>query len=364
MSALFQNVKNIASKVKSKISPYLSGLLLHDNRKTCTAMARKLSVPVKRMYNSFKNANEKIATIKLDLLMIANDVKIEEEKRVLAVDGTMLNKAFAEKIQKIAFDYDGVLRRATQGLSIIVASLLIGGSVFPLNFSFWTNQPKSNTKKKNKKCAKKDPNHKTKIVLAMQLITLLIDKVVFDYLAMDGAFASDQMISFIEDKHLKYTMRIARSRKVEIDGVLMKLCDHKALKLIRNERCKTVKGYYKGHACFFTSHKRKKRNGKWETLFIISNMDLPAKEQVKAYGRRWPIDKSFRSQKQYLGLTDCQMCSEVKQTFHIFNVFLAYSLATLEKIANGTNSVETILNAWRFSKNFQNIDDNNDPATT
>ena len=60
MSALFQNVKNIAAKVKTQISPYLYGLLLHDNRKTCAAMARQLCVPVKRMYNSFKNAKEKI----------------------------------------------------------------------------------------------------------------------------------------------------------------------------------------------------------------------------------------------------------------------------------------------------------------
>ena len=99
MTALFQNVKNIAQQVKTKISPYLYGLLLHDNRKTCTSMARQLRVPVKRMYSSFKNANEKIATIKLDLQMIANNVKIEGEKRVLAIDGTMISKAFAEKIR-------------------------------------------------------------------------------------------------------------------------------------------------------------------------------------------------------------------------------------------------------------------------
>lgn len=360
MPALFQNVMNIVREVKTKISPYLVGLLLHDNRKTCTSMARQLSVPVKRMYNSFENAKEKIATIKLDLQTIANKVPSLDEMRVLGIDGTMISKAFAEKMQKVAYDYDGVLRRATQGLSIIVAALLIGGSVFPLDFSFWQNQTKKNKKKGKQKRAKKDPNHKTKITLAIELIIALKDIILFHYLAMDGAFASEQMIGFIETEHLKYTMRIARNRKVEIDGILAKLCEHKALKLVRNERCKTVQGFYKGYACFLTAHKRKKKNGKWETLYIISNMNLSAKEQVIAYNRRWPIDKSFRSEKQYLGLTDCQMCSEVKQTFHIFNVFLAYSLATLEKIARGKNAVEDILNDWRFSKKNQNFTDNND----
>ena len=232
----------------------------------------------------------------------------------------MISKAFAEKIQGLAYDYDGVLRRATKGLSIMVASLVIGKDVLPLDFAFWQNQSKNNKKKKSKKKTKKTSQHKTKIMLAMELIVTLKNVVSFAYIAMDGAFSSEQMIGFLEVECLKYTMRIARSRKVEINGILMKLCEHKALKLIRNERCKTVKGSYKGHACFFIAHKRKKKNGGWETIYIISNMELSAKEQVEAYDRRWPIDKSFRSQKQYLGLTDCQMCNARKQTFHIFKL--------------------------------------------
>lgn len=345
MTALFQNVKKIVQEVKTQMSPYLYGLLLHDNRKTCSSMARNLNVPVKRMYNSFKDAKQKTAIIRQDLQTIANKTQSVGEKRVLAIDGTMITKAFAEKIQNMAFDYDGVLRRATQGLSIMVASLLIGGNVIPLEFSFWRNP-----KKKNKKRVKKDPNYKTKITLAIELIIALKNLILFDFLALDGAFASERMIGFFGAEDLKYTMRIARSRMVVINGVLMKLSEHKALRLVRNERCKTAQGLYKGHACFFTASKRKKKNGKWETVYIVSNMELSAKDHVIAYSKRWPIDKSFRSMKQYLGLTDCQMCSEVKQTFHIFNVFLAYSMATLEKIANGKKSVEDILNALRFSK--------------
>lgn len=362
MSVLFQNVKNIAQEVKTKISPYLYGLLLHDNRKTCASMARQLGVPVKRMYRLFINAKEKVETIKIDLRTIANNAKSVGTMRVLAIDGTMINKAFAKKMQNLAYDYDGVLRRAAQGLSILVASLLIDGDAFPLDFLFWQNKPKKN--KKNKQSVKKDPNYKTKITLAIELITALKNTVLFDYLAMDGAFSSDKMIGFIETEQLKYSMRIAKSRKVEINGILMKLCEHKALKLVRNERCKTIQGFYKGHACFLTASKRKKKNGTWETFYIISNMDLSAKEQVVAYNRRWPIDKSFRSKKQYIGLTDCQMCSKIKQAFHIYHVFLAYSLATIEKIASGANSVENILNDWRFSKKFQNIINSDDQFNT
>lgn len=360
MPVLFQNVRNIFSEVKSQISPYLQGLLLHNNRKTCTSMARNLDLPVKQLYNSFNNAKPKIKSMRFDLQRIANSIISAGEMRVLAIDGTMIRKAFAKKIQNLAFDYDGVLRRATQGLSIIVGALLIGGNVVPLDFSFWKN---SKTKAKKQRKRSKNQNHKTKIMLAMEFITYIKNVVAFDYVAMDGAFASEKMIDFLESAGLKYSMRIPRSRRVLINGILMKLSEHKALRLVKNERCRTAEGFYKGHSCFFTVEKRKKKNGKWELRYIVSNMKLSAKDHVKAYARRWPIDKSFRSMKQYLGLTDCQMCGEDRQVFHIFNVFLAYSIATLKKIASGKKAVEDILNEWRnqeFSKKSQIFVNNND----
>ncbi len=146
-------------------------------------------------------------------------------------------------------------------------------------------------------------------------------------------------------------MRIARNRLTLIDDCLMKLSEHKSLRLVRNERYKTVKGFYKGHACFFTVQKRKNKKGLWELVYIISNMNISPKDHVKAYAQRWPIDKSFRSMKQYLGLTDCQMLSNTKQAFHIFNVFLAYAIATRAKIASGKQSVEDVINSLRISKN-------------
>lgn len=351
MKVLLQNVKKFCKEVKRVITPYFYALLFHKGRKTCSAMSRDLSISRKKIYESFKDAQGKTAVIKDTLRNIANNTQSNGEKRVLAIDGTMIMKAFAEIIQNLAFDYDGVTKRTTQGLSIIVMSLIIGENAFPLDFLYWKN-----AKKKKGSCAK-NKNYKTKIEIAIELITLCIGAVLFDYIAMDGAFASELMIAFLESKNLKYIMRIARSRKVTINGLTMKLSEHPDLKLKRNARAKLAKGSYKGHECTFTVHKRKKKNGTWETYYLVSNMDLNAKEQVEAYSRRWPIDKSFRSCKQYLGLKDCQMLTAQKQTFHIFNVFLAYSLATVEKIAKGKKCVEDIFNELRCPENFQNFND-------
>ncbi len=197
MSALIQNVRNICGEVKSQVTEYLCGLLLHDNRKTCSWTARKIDVPVKRMYSTFKQAHEKVLLIKEDLRNIAQEIESLGENRVLAIDGTMIRKAFARRIEGMAFDYDGVIRCTAQGLSIIVASLIIGGDVIPLDVSFWRNP-----KKKNGKRVKNDPEYRTKISLAIQLITTLKQLMTFDFVAMDGAFASEAMISFLESEGL------------------------------------------------------------------------------------------------------------------------------------------------------------------
>jgi hypothetical protein len=362
MQVLFQNVLNICADVKNQFCDYLNGLLLYDGKKNCSSMARNLGIPSKRIYKLFDNAEVKVASIRSQLQSIAKETRSVNEMRVFAIDGTNIVKAFAEKIQNLALDYDGVLRRPAKGLSVMVASLLMGGNVIPLDFSFWKNSKKKkksrNKKSKGKKI--KDPNYKTKIELAIELIIAWKELILFDYIAMDGAFSSEAMISFLDRENLKYSMRIARSRKVIINGVELKLNEQPPLKLVRNERQKSAKGLYKGHACTFTVQKRKKRKGGWETIYVISNMELSAKDHIAAYNRRWPIDKSFRSMKQYLGFKDCQMCDGLKQTLHIFSVFLAYALATLEKIANGKKSVEEILKVWRNSKNFQKSSESHD----
>jgi hypothetical protein len=362
MQALFQIVEHCICKVKAQTTPYFYGLLFHEGRKNCSSMGRGLGMPEKRIRKSFKNAKVKTGPIRKNLQLLAQKIPLPDEMRVLAVDGTMLMKAFAQKIDHLAHDYDGVIRRATRGLSLMVISLICGGNTIPLDFSFWENKTDKTGSKKNNGKLEEKPNskYKTKIIMAIELISALKDFVFFHYVAMDGAFLSDKMVGFLETENLEYTMRAARNRKVIIDGCELKLCDQPSLKLIKNERCKTAKGLYKGHECNFIVNKRKKRNGKWETYYIISNMNLSAKEHVEAYSRRWPIDKSFRTMKQYLGLRDCQMCDGIRQAFHIFNVFMAYAIATIEKIANGKKSVEEILNEWRLAKKSQNFSQSDD----
>jgi hypothetical protein len=359
MLSLFQNVINKFADVKSQITEYVQSLIFLEGRKNCAAMARKTKASKKRLYKSFQKPKHKARAIRNNLVKTANETRLNREKRVLVIDITCIGKMFARKIEELAVDYDGVLKDSTPGLFLSVCALVTGGNTLPIDFMFWKN-----VIDKIGWAAKRNKNFKSKIDQAIELITAYKDLVFFDYVAMDGAYCSEKMLDFLYGEKLDYTMRIPRDRVVTINNKTLKIKNQPALKLIRNERSKSAKGYHKGYACTLTVNKRKLKSGRWEVVFIISNMNLSAKEHVIAYARRWGIEKMFRSMKQYLGLKDCQMVSSLKQRLHIFNVFLAYSIATVEKIANKKKSVEEMLKFWRNSKLVQKFCRINDSAAS
>ena len=146
-------------------------------------------------------------------------------------------------------------------------------------------------------------------------------------------------------------MRMPRNRVVMTkNGVKAQLQKHPALKLVRNERYKTIFAYYKGHWCYFTAHKRKTKHGSAEVVFIISNMNISPKEQAMAYGIRWEVEKIFRTTKQSLGIGHCQAISIEKQRAHIFASFLAYASLMEKKVYKRKKSPEEILAQIRRQK--------------
>ncbi|MBD3231451.1 transposase [Candidatus Dependentiae bacterium] len=110
--------------------------------------------------------------------------------------------------------------------------------------------------------------------------------------------------------------------------------------------------------CFFTAHKRYSNSGKSSNIvYIISSLNIPAKEQAKTYNIRWNIEKMFRTTKQSLGLVDCQCLEIEKQRTHILSVFFAFAKLEEQKIFKRKKSIEQVLMDLRiqkiYMKNFQ-----------
>lgn len=272
------------------------------------------------LYDSKNNAQE----IEKALLQIAKDTEKEGVKRVLVVDPTAIIKSYAEKIDGLCFDRAGCTGRVEKGLVPVYIIVTDSNVTIPLNLDFWV-QEKIIGKKK----------YKTKTKIAQELITRAIEsKVKFDFIALDGAFTVPDMFDFYQkNESLKFIQRIARSRKIKTsDGIFAQLKKHPALRLYRNEREKITTAELYGKIYYFTAHKREKRGGGWEIVFLVSNMNISAKEQVAAYNLRWPMEKQIRTTKQKLGAMQCQVINASKQKAHVMAGFLAYAI--LNKIVN------------------------------
>ena len=191
-----------------------------------------------------------------------------------------------------------------------------------LSIDFWIQEKIAGKKK-----------YKSKSKIAREIISYLISKgVEFDFVSLDGAFPSPEIFEFFRENKLKFIMRIARNRcVVTFDGKRAQLKHVRSLKITRNSREKMIEAKLDDRTYFFTAQKRKKLSGGWETVFLVSNMNLSAKKQVEAFNLRWPQEKINRTTKQKFGMNQCQAIHASKQKAHIMAGYLAHGIIEVAK---------------------------------
>ena len=126
-------------------------------------------------------------------------------------------------------------------------------------------------------------------------------------------------------------MKISRSRKVKTKNNNVQLKLNPSLKLLRNQRSAKMLAEYANCELYFSVQKRKDKNGEYSTIFLVSNMNLKAKEYLIIYDGRWNIEIMFRTLKQYLGLSQCQSKNLEYQKAHIYSSFFSYGFIQHEK---------------------------------
>jgi Transposase DDE domain len=89
-----------------------------------------------------------------------------------------------------------------------------------------------------------------------------------------------------------------------------------------------------------------------EVVFIVSSIKRTAKEHVIEYGKRWAVEKFFRTSKQHLGLIDCQSTSNKKQRLHIFSALISYAILETTRIDKKKKSIEDVLHLIRHQNSM------------
>ena len=335
MESILSSLSNKSKYVRSYIKPYVAAMLLTVERKNCTSMARWSNTSITTLYAFLANGDKNIAYMEAYLLKEAQELAAKDPSADLVIDFTQLQKWYARDIENLSYDYNGCTSRSEKGLSIAVASLVGKNKTIPFDFRGWVQ----------KKYAGNKYIKKLEVVKAF---IIEIKKVLrFRRLLIDGAFAAEDFLAFLRELNIKFIMRIPSNRKIKKKGVEAQLKEHPALKLMRNERMKSTTAFYKGMRFFFTAHKRNKKDGEKETVYIVSNIKMKAEEYISSYSRRSPIEKVFRTSKQSLGIGQCQVVDAIKQKAHIFAAFVAYTCLEITKVAIGAERPEDIINIIR-----------------
>jgi len=327
------------NKIVELIKKYVLALLLTEGRKTCTTMSRTTKIPYATLYGFVRKADDTIPIMRNILLEEARQLLSNDKFTDLVIDFSQQVKNYAQKIEKLGYDHNGCSNRTEKGLSIGVAALSGTNKCVPFDLEFWVQ----------KKYAEGAYIKKTDLAIKM-LEAAVQAGITYRYALLDGAFACLAVILTLERLKQQYFMRIPSNRVIEINGIKAKIKDQPQLKLLRNLRAKTVEAKYKGVPCFITAEKRKKRDGSYEIVYIISNVNLATpKDNIKAYANRSDVEAFFRTGKQSLGTAQCQTLSQKKQEAHILSAMIAYVILEENKIDNQKNCPEEVANEIRRS---------------
>ena len=257
------------------------------------------------------------------------------------IDETLIDKMFSEKIEAVAYNWNSTFNDTMKGYSVVVAAITNGKLTIPITFKTWYSEKDHPDK------------HKTRIVLAQDLMLEIQKMAPGIMFLMDGAFSSEGMLSFCRTHNMKYSMRFHSNKKVVIGGIEAQVRKHKRIKISSNKKGRIVKGYYKGAEVFIVAFRREEKNGKIKIVYLVTSEWTAPKRTINAYKKRWGIEKVFRTTKQHLGLRDCQARSASKQEAHIFAVFVTYAFLSIQKINHKTKNPEQILHKIRHRKSVK-----------
>ncbi len=335
-----------AKKIKffliKKVATYITGLLITKEHRNCSNIATYLECTHDAIYSCFKKVVLLIPSMSDLLLKVASERSKLSEMSYLIVDETSILKTFSSIIEKVCYGYNSIMGRPVKSIIIVVIVWTDGVITIPIAFRFWVN------KKTAGACYKK------KTDIAREMLNELYNKISFNFLLMDGLYCSLEMITFCQQRKIKFIMRVPRNRCIEtVNKKRAQLQKHSSLRLVRNQRNKTVHALYRNEKCFFTIEKRKNKRGKYETVFLVSNAYLQSAEYVSIYKMRWTIETVFRTLKQSFGIGECQARSTEKQAAHFFATFVAYAFVQIEQCDKSNKSIgppEETIRALRGQK--------------
>ncbi len=291
---------------------YAAGILLTNGKKTCTELARATSKShdaVLRELNLISNNPEEVRSALISAATTAN----KKNPGYLIMDGTLLIKEHAKKIEGVSLQHSGSTVKPGIGLMATVWTDL--KQVIAVDAFTWKRGDQS------------------KIVTGAHNIISLSQKIGTLGVIADGAFASRYALKLYIESHVPCLMRFHANRVVDVAGFdqPMQLKNHPAFKMKKNKRFIIKRIKWHDIDLYVVAIKIKHPRKGWIRIFLVTTMNLKSARAIaKLYTHRWKIEVFIRINKQTFGLGDCLSRSLKKQEAHCLSVFLAYNIFYLK----------------------------------
>lgn len=311
-------------------------LIASTTKKTFTAMGTVISKTgdtVKRLLNP--------AGINFQLLeKIAVNFFSKKSDLVLVIDDTLVKKIYSQLMEGSGRFYDTKLGKRIMAYKLLCSAVTDGRYVFPLWCSFLFAKELL-----SEPVISKDLLVKQMVLSALKLFphaTLTI--------AADGAFATKDFLLWCNQNGIRAEVRMHSNRKVLYKGKMAAIRDIKALCPKGRQMARTIQVLWHNIPLHITAQRRIDKHGEESIVFQASTFDAKPSEHVKIYKKRWPIEMLFRTTKQHLGLQECQSRNIDTQLNHISSVFVAFSLAQLERMSRNLDTPEESIRALEIKK--------------
>lgn len=259
-----------------------------------------------------------------------------KDKKVLylEIDTSIIRKMFSEFIEGTDGVFDTKIGKMLTGFNLFAAGLSDGKNMLPFFGEF---------------AEKKDSANQKMTVVSLLKKAILRAKELFPntriIVVADGAFATVENLKWCVQNNVYYEGRIAKNRAVYYQGERKIVKEIEDLVPKGNQMARTIQVSWYNLLLYITAERRRDKNNVETIVYQVSTFKAKPMEHVLIYKKRWKIEEFFRTIKQKLGLQDCASTKKDTQLKHVHSVFLAYSLAVLEKKSKNFSTVEDAIRA-------------------
>jgi GAF domain-containing protein len=277
---------------------------------------------------------------------IAQTIFCDSKIIYLAVDDTLIKKIYSRFMVGSGWFFDTKTRRMINAYKLIAAMISDEKHTIPISCGFMFAQ----------EVLSKTDHVQSKlefVKLFFELTQKLFPNKKIIIIA-DGLFSTKEILQWCFREGINCEMRMHSNRVVNYNGRNSSLSMIKSLELSGRRMARTINAIWHDIPLYITAEKRIDKHGNESIVYLVSTHKAKPSEHVKIYKKRWPIEKVFRTTKQYLGLQECFSTKMQTQFDHVCNVFLTYALVQCEMKKKGFNTPEECIKALKRKK-YQNI---------